>query len=67
MNFVNAYQSQEDRRLKYRTCRDAGLSVSIATRLRDLTWPHYAMFLDSYVQIERERDCASCLPVCSDA
>lgn len=55
MNFVNAYQSHEERRTKYNTCQDAGIAVAHARRIRDLTWPHFALALDAYTQVAKEQ------------
>jgi hypothetical protein len=47
--WVNASQSAEERRAKYRIAKESGLSSWQARKLRDVTRPHFPAFLNAYV------------------
>jgi hypothetical protein len=45
-NFVNAYQSPDDRRTKYLMLKNFGVSAEWARRARDFTWPKVLRFVE---------------------
>ena len=50
MRFVNSYQTQEERRAKYRLLRDKGADILTAQRCRDWTRGHIKRIMLPYLE-----------------